>query len=80
MSVVTLNENQLSGGVPPMISDFIPPNEWVALCSSYNKAYTEAGCCVCGAEWLICCLFAFPCIFCCHPCLFTCAKASTLDR
>jgi hypothetical protein len=76
MVVVAMNMNDLYIGtpLPPQLADFIQPHIWQQLCDSVRDCHREANCMACVAEWTICILFMFPCIFLCHPCcadLFT---------
>lgn len=73
--------------VPPELAGTLHLSEWQSIRQALMSGAEEGFCIACGIEWLVCCLFSFPCIFCCHPCFQVAfsqsqirSKISTINR
>lgn len=67
--IISLHDFQ-SNHMPPGLSDFLSASQWNAIRGAVTQAESSAQSMTCLVEWGICCVFAFPCIFCCHGCLY----------
>jgi len=66
--------------VPRDLESFILPSQWAAICDAMESSRMQGTFLSCATELVICVIFAFPCIFCCHPCFYQVFTQCEMDK
>lgn len=66
--------------MPLQLQGQLDAGHWNAIRSAMINVMNTAQSMTCLMEWGICCVFAFPCIFCCHQCVYNAVLDGTWQQ
>jgi len=77
---VDMNRSDISkNAVPQDVEGMLRLEEWADIAEAFDQSNDDGHSSACFLELIVCVLFAFPLIFCCHFCLATSRALSVLD-